>query len=96
MTAERAVFARADAPYVANTAGAGDAALAGFLLGLTRAPAASAAGADALAVAAACAAEWGAHAVAHASTGRGGAAARHPGPRRDLARPLARADRRGG
>lgn len=68
VTGDRAVFARADAPYVANTAGAGDAALAGFLLGLTRAPAASAAGADALAVAAASAAEWGAHAVAHAST----------------------------
>ncbi|MEV8242116.1 PfkB family carbohydrate kinase [Microbacterium testaceum] len=68
VTADRAVFARADAPYVANTAGAGDAALAGFLLGLTRAPAASAAGADPLAVAAASAAEWGAHAVAHAST----------------------------
>ena len=33
VTADRAVFARADAPYVANTAGAGDAALAGFLLG---------------------------------------------------------------
>ncbi len=68
VTADRAVFARADAPYVANTAGAGDAALAGFLLGLTRAPAAAAAGADPLAVAAASAAEWGAHAVAHAST----------------------------
>lgn len=68
VTAERAVFARAEAPYVANTAGAGDAALAGFLLGLTRAPAANASGADPLAVAAASAAEWGAHAVAHAST----------------------------
>lgn len=68
VTADRAVFARADAPYVANTAGAGDAALAGFLLGLTRRPAAKAAGADPLAVAAASAAEWGAHAVAHAST----------------------------
>jgi len=68
VTADRAVFARADAPYVANTAGAGDAALAGFLLGLTRAPAVSATGADPLTVAAASAAEWGAHAVAHAST----------------------------
>lgn len=68
VTAERAVFARSEAPYVANTAGAGDAALAGFLLGLSRTPAASAAGADPLAVAAASAAEWGAHAVAHAST----------------------------
>lgn len=68
VTVDRAVFARADAPYVANTAGAGDAALAGFLLGLTRQPAAAAAGADPLAVAAASAAEWGAHAVAHAST----------------------------
>ncbi len=68
VSADRAVFARADAPYIANTAGAGDAALAGFLLGLTRAPAASAAGADPLTVAAASAAEWGAHAVAHAST----------------------------
>lgn len=68
VTADRAVFARAEAPYVANTAGAGDAALAGFLLGLTRAPAATAAGDDPLAVAAASAAEWGAHAVAHAST----------------------------
>lgn len=68
VTADRAVFARAEAPVVANTAGAGDAALAGFLLGLTRAPAAAAAGADPLAVAAAAAAEWGAHAVAHAST----------------------------
>lgn len=64
VTADRAVFARATAPSVANTAGAGDAALAGFLLGLTRA----AAGADRLASAAASAAEWGAHAVAHAST----------------------------
>ncbi|WP_285136405.1 PfkB family carbohydrate kinase [Microbacterium sp. lyk4-40-TSB-66] len=68
VTADRAVFARADAPYVANTAGAGDAALAGFLLGLTRTPAAAAGGADPLAVATASAAEWGAHAVAHAST----------------------------
>ncbi|MFJ4039461.1 1-phosphofructokinase family hexose kinase [Microbacterium sp. NPDC090007] len=68
VSADRAVFARADAPFVANTAGAGDAALAGFLLGLTRAPGASAAGADPLAIAAASAAEWGAHAVAHAST----------------------------
>ncbi|MDT0117122.1 PfkB family carbohydrate kinase [Microbacterium sp. PRF11] len=68
VTVDRAVFARADAPYVANTAGAGDAALAGFLLGLTREPAAAAAGADPLALAAASAAEWGAHAVAHAST----------------------------
>lgn len=68
VTADRAVFARAEAPSVANTAGAGDAALAGFLLGLTRAPAATAAGDDPLAVAAASAAEWGAHAVAHAST----------------------------
>ncbi|WP_058624539.1 1-phosphofructokinase family hexose kinase [Microbacterium testaceum] len=68
VTADRAVFARADAPYVANTAGAGDAALAGFLLGLTRAPAATAAGEDPLIVASASAAEWGAHAVAHAST----------------------------
>ncbi|MGN7971056.1 1-phosphofructokinase family hexose kinase [Microbacterium sp. 22296] len=65
VTADRAVFARAEAPFVANTAGAGDAALAGFLLGLTREPAASA---DPLTVAAASAAEWGAHAVAHAST----------------------------
>ncbi len=65
VTADRVVFARADAPFVANTAGAGDAALAGFLLGLTREPAA---GVDPLAVAAASAAEWGAHAVAHAST----------------------------
>ncbi|WZH38859.1 MAG: PfkB family carbohydrate kinase [Microbacterium enclense] len=65
VTADRAVFARADAPYVANTAGAGDAALAGFLLGLTRELAVDA---DPLAVAAASAAEWGAHAVAHAST----------------------------
>jgi len=64
VTADRAAFARAAAPSVANTAGAGDAALAGFLLGLTRA----AAGADRLASAAASAAEWGAHAVAHAST----------------------------
>lgn len=64
VTADRAVFARATAPSVANTAGAGDAALAGFLLGLTRA----APGADRLASAAASAAEWGAHAVAHAST----------------------------
>lgn len=68
ITTDRAVFARAQAPSVANTAGAGDAALAGFLLGLTRGPAATAAGADPLAVAAASAAEWGAHAVAHAST----------------------------
>ena len=68
VTADRAVFARAAAPYVANTAGAGDAALAGFLLGLTREAAATAAGADPLAVAAASAAEWGAHAVAHATT----------------------------
>lgn len=68
VTDQRVVFARAEAPHVANTAGAGDAALAGFLLGLTRAPAAAAAGADPLAVAAASAAEWGAHAVAHAST----------------------------
>ncbi len=68
VTADHAVFARADAPYVANTAGAGDAALAGFLLGLTREASAAAAGADPLAVAAASAAEWGAHAVAHAST----------------------------
>lgn len=68
VTAERAVFARADAPFVANTAGAGDAALAGYLLGVTREPAAVAAGADALVLAAASAAEWGAHAVAHAST----------------------------
>lgn len=65
VTADRAVFARADAPVVANTAGAGDAALAGFLLGFTGE---SAADADPLAVAAASAAEWGAHAVAHAST----------------------------
>ncbi|KQR18904.1 1-phosphofructokinase family hexose kinase [Microbacterium sp. Leaf151] len=65
VTADREVFARAEAPSVANTAGAGDAALAGFLLGLTREPAA---GVDPLAVAAASAAEWGAHAVAHAST----------------------------
>lgn len=65
VTADRAVFARADAPSVANTAGAGDAALAGFLLGLTREPAV---GADPLVAAAASAAEWGAHAVAHAST----------------------------
>lgn len=64
VTADRAVFARAAAPSVANTAGAGDAALAGFLLGLTNA----AAGADRLVSAAASAAEWGAHAVAHAST----------------------------
>lgn len=68
VTADRAVFARAEAPSVVNTAGAGDAALAGFLLGLTRAPAATAAGDDPLTVAAASAAEWGAHAVAHAST----------------------------
>jgi len=68
VTADRAVFARADAPFVANTAGAGDAALAGFLLGLTREATATAAGDDPLAVAAASAAEWGAHAVAHAST----------------------------
>lgn len=68
VTGDRAVFARAEAPYVANTAGAGDAALAGFLLGLTRAPAAAAAGTDPLVVAAASAAEWGAHAVAHSST----------------------------
>ncbi|MGN7188684.1 1-phosphofructokinase family hexose kinase [Microbacterium enclense] len=68
VTADRAVFARAQAPSVANTAGAGDAALAGFLLGLTRGPAATAASADPLAVAAASAAEWGAHAVAHVST----------------------------
>lgn len=66
VTTDRAIFARADAPHVANTAGAGDAALAGFLLGLTRAESTGAA--DALAVAAASAAEWGAHAVAHAST----------------------------
>lgn len=66
VTADRAVFARAEAPSVANTAGAGDAALAGFLLGLTRAESTGAA--DPLAVAAASAAEWGAHAVAHAST----------------------------
>lgn len=65
VTADRAVFARADAPFVANTAGAGDAALAGFLLGLTSAPAA---GSDVLALAAASAAEWGAHAVSHTST----------------------------
>lgn len=65
VTADREVFARAEAPSVANTAGAGDAALAGFLLGLTREPAA---GVHPLAVAAASAAEWGAHAVAHAST----------------------------
>lgn len=65
VTADRAVFARADAPVVANTAGAGDAALAGFLLGFTDQ---SAAGADPLAAAAASAAEWGAHAVVHAST----------------------------
>lgn len=65
VSADRAVFARAEAPYVANTAGAGDAALAGFLLGLTSG---SASGSDALALAAASAAEWGAHAVAHAST----------------------------
>lgn len=64
VTADRAVFARAAAPSVANTAGAGDAALAGFLLGLTNA----AAGVDRLVSAAASAAEWGAHAVAHAST----------------------------
>ncbi|MFN3949689.1 1-phosphofructokinase family hexose kinase [Microbacterium sp.] len=90
VTAERAVFARAQAPVIANTAGAGDAALAGFLLGLTLVPPvdadrpdAAAAGAsapnagppaarrpdaDRLAAAAASAAEWGAHAVAHAST----------------------------
>lgn len=68
VTADRAVFARADAPFVANTAGAGDAALAGFLLGLTREATATAAGDDPLAVAAASAAEWGAHSVAHAST----------------------------
>ena len=68
VTADRAMFARADAPYLANTAGAGDAALAGFLLGLTRKASATAAGTDPLALAAASAAEWGAHAVAHAST----------------------------
>lgn len=62
VTAERTVHALARAPRLANTAGAGDASLAGFLEGLT------AAGEDPLSRAVATAARWGAHAVAQTST----------------------------
>ncbi len=95
VTAERAVFARADAPYVANTAGAGDAALAGFLLGLTRARPRPRRCRRARGRRRQRGRVGGARRRARLD-GRGGSAARHPGPRRDLARPLARADRRGG
>lgn len=65
VSATGVVHARAAARTVANTAGAGDASLAGFLVGI--------AGRDpgdrgALADAAATAAAWGAHAVAHTTT----------------------------
>lgn len=59
-----AIHARARAVRVTNTAGAGDASLAGFLVGLGGLPDAP----DAVARAAATAASWGAHAVAQGTT----------------------------
>lgn len=65
VTASGSVHARAEAPRVANTAGAGDASLAGFLVGLG---AGSLDDPAARARAASAAASWGAHAVAQPST----------------------------
>lgn len=65
VTARTVVHARARAVRLANTAGAGDASLAGFLVGLGSG---SLDDAGALESAASAAAAWGAHAVAQAST----------------------------
>ncbi|WP_438354381.1 1-phosphofructokinase family hexose kinase [Microbacterium sp. CJ88] len=65
VTASFAVHASARAVRLANTAGAGDASLAGFLVGLGSGALDDA---DALVAAASAAASWGAHAVAQAST----------------------------
>ena len=65
VTARHLVHARAAATQVVNTAGAGDASLAGFLVGLGAGPLDHL---DSLQAAAAAAASWGAHAVAQAST----------------------------
>ena len=65
VTAERVVHAHAAAVRVVNTAGAGDASLAGFLAGWAHA---ERDGDDLLAGAVASAARWGAHAVAQATT----------------------------
>lgn len=62
VSADRVVHALARPARLGNTAGAGDASLAGFLVGLDEG------GADPLAAAAARAAAWGAHAVAQDST----------------------------
>ncbi|MEV8268676.1 PfkB family carbohydrate kinase [Microbacterium sp. NPDC076911] len=59
------IHARAEARRVANTAGAGDASLAGFFVGLAGRALTDE---DALADAAETAAVWGAHAVAHDKT----------------------------
>lgn len=69
VSASDVVHAHARAARLANTAGAGDASLAGFLVGLGSAvPADDPAAGDALARAAETAAVWGAHAVAQEST----------------------------
>lgn len=65
VTADVILHAEATAVRLANTAGAGDASLAGFLVGLGGGPLEDS---SALAAAAATAASWGAHAVAQAST----------------------------
>ena len=65
VTATATIHARARAVRLANTAGAGDASLAGFLVGLGSG---SLEDAGALESAASAAAAWGAHAVAQAST----------------------------
>jgi 1-phosphofructokinase len=62
VSADRVVHAIASPARLGNTAGAGDASLAGFLVGLGEGSA------DPLAAAAARAAAWGAHAVAQNST----------------------------
>lgn len=65
VSASHVVHAHAAARDVVNTAGAGDASLAGFLVGLGDGDAGDP---DALAAAAATAAAWGAHAVAQSTT----------------------------
>jgi len=65
VTARAVIHAKAGAARLANTAGAGDASLAGFLVGLGGE---SLDETEALAAAASAAASWGAHAVAQEST----------------------------
>ena len=86
--ARATIHAAARARSVVNTAGAGDASLAGFLFGLG---ASAPDDVDALTVAASVAASWGAHAVAQSSTivpGWEGVPAAVTDPRPDRARAL--------